>query len=290
MKRKITVGHIIIVVILILLACICFYPVWYTLVCSFSSRVYVENGDVWLIPHGFNLISYQKILADSDFFSSFVVSVKRVIAGCLLNMLLLVITAYPLSLPEKKFSGSKFVKWFFMANMLFSGGLIPSYVLMREYGLFDSFWVLILPGAVPLWNMILMINFFRNVPYELNESATIDGANPLQILFRVYVPLSIPSLACLLLFQFVGHWNAYFDGLMFINDKARQPLQTYIYQLSVRIDFFSMSSEDIITLMQTSDKTLQSAKVFVALIPILCIYPFIQKYFTAGMTLGAVKG
>ena len=177
-----------------------------------------------------------------------------------------------------------------MANMLFSGGMIPAYVLMRQYGLFDSFWSLILPGAVPLWNMILMINFFRNVPNELNESATMDGANPWQVLFRIYVPLSVPSLACLLLFQFVGHWNSYFDGLIYINDTAKQPLQTYIYQLSVRIDFSTMRTDEILTLLQTSDKTLQSAKVFVAMIPILAVYPFIQKYFTVGMTLGAVKG
>lgn len=290
MKKKITFGHIVIITVLILLAFICLYPVWYTFVCSFSGKAYVENGDVWLIPRGFNLASYQKILADETFFSSFWVSIKRVAVGCALNLLLLVITAYPLCLPTRKFPAGKYIKWFFMANMLFSGGLIPSYVLMRQYGLFDTFWVLVLPGAVPLWNMILMINFFRNVPYELHEAATIDGANPFQILFKVYVPLSVPSLACLLLFQFVGHWNAYFDGLMYINDELKQPLQTYIYQLSVRIDFSTMSSEDIITLMQTSDKTLQSAKVFVALIPILCVYPFIQKYFTTGMTLGAVKG
>ncbi len=215
---------------------------------------------------------------------------KRVVVGCAINLLLLVLTAYPLCLPQRRFPAGKYLKGFFMANMLFSGGMIPAYVLMRQYGLFDSFWSLILPGAVPLWNMILMINFFRNVPNELNESATMDGANPWQVLFRIYVPLSVPSLACLLLFQFVGHWNSYFDGLIYINDTAKQPLQTYIYQLSVRIDFSTMRTDEILTLLQTSDKTLQSAKVFVAMIPILAVYPFIQKYFTVGMTLGAVKG
>lgn len=290
MKKKLTVGHACIIVILIILAVLCLYPLWYTFICSISDKAYVENGNVWILPQGFNLESYKKILDDEAFFSSFFVSVKRVIVGCTLNMIMLVLTAYPLCLPEKKFPAGKVLKWFFMANMLFNGGLIPSYVLMREYKLFDSFWSMILPGAVPLWNMILMINFFRNVPYELNESAAIDGANPLHILFQIYVPLSKPSLACLLLFQFVGHWNSYFDGLMYINDKMKQPLQTYIYQLSVKIDFTTMTSEEIISLSQTSSKTLQSAKVFVALIPILCVYPFIQKYFTTGMTIGAVKG
>ena len=290
MRKKITKGHIVIVVLLVLLAVICFYPLWYTLIVSFSDKAYVEGGKVWIFPKGFNLKSYAKILQDNVFFSALFVSVKRVIVGCALNMLLLVLTAFPLCLPGKKFPEGKFFKWFFVANMLFNGGLIPSYVLMRQYGLFDSFWSMILPGALPIWNMILLINFFRNVPYELNESATIDGANPFQILFKIYVPLSIPSLACLFLFQFVGHWNSYFDGLLYINDVAKQPLQTYIYNLSVTLDYSTMTSEEIIALAATSDKTLNAAKVVVAMVPILCVYPFIQKYFTAGMTLGAVKG
>lgn len=290
MKRKITKGYVAIVIILIILAFICLYPMWYTLIVSFSDRAYVDAGKVWFLPKAVNLKSYSKILADSVFFSAIFVSVKRVIVGCSLNMFLLILTAYPLCLPSKKFPEGKFFKWFFMANMLFSGGMIPSYVLMRQYHLFDSFWSMILPGALPIWNMILLINFFRNVPYELNESATIDGANPLQILFQIYVPLSVPSLACLLLFQFVGHWNSYFDGLLYINNEVKQPLQTYIYNLSVTLDFSNMTSEQIIAFSQTSDKTLNAAKIVVAMVPILCVYPFIQKYFTKGMTLGAVKG
>lgn len=290
MKKKLTKGHVVIVVILIIAAIICFYPMWYTFIVSFSDKAYVDGGRVWILPKGFNLKSYGKILEDKVFFGAMFTSIKRVIAGCTLNMILLILTSYPLCLPEKKFPEGKFFKWFFMANMLFSGGMIPSYVLMRQYNLFDSFWSMILPGALPIWNMIMLINFFRNVPYELNESATIDGANPFQILFKIYVPLSIPSLACLLLFQFVGHWNSYFDGLLYINDATKQPLQTYIYNLSITLDYANMTSEQIIAMAQTSDKTLNSAKVVVAMIPILCVYPFIQKYFTTGMTLGAVKG
>lgn len=204
-KRKLTAGHVVIVVVLIVMAMLCFYPMWYTLILSFSDRVYVDAGRVWLIPMGFNLKSYSKILEDSVFFRSMWVSIKRVVVGCSLNMLMLVMTAYPLCVPHKKFPEGRFFKWFFLVNMMFNGGLIPSYVLMRQYHLFNSFWSMILPGALPIWNMILMMNFFRNVPYELNEAATIDGANPLQILFRIYVPLCVPSLACLFLFQFVGH-------------------------------------------------------------------------------------
>lgn len=290
MKRKITISYVIIIAILILLAVVSLYPIWYTVIVSFSDKAQVNAGNVWIVPRGFNLNSYEKLLKDSTFLSSFLVSVERAVLGCTINMILLVLTAYPLCLPKGKFKGASFYKWFFIANMMFNGGLIPTYVLMQQYHLFDTIWVLILPGAVPLWNVILLINFFRNVPYELNEAASMDGATPLQILRKVYIPLSIPSLACLLLFQFLGHWNAWFDGLLYINDRSKQPLQTYIYQISTTVDFTTMSSDQIIEALKMSDKTLNSAKVIIAMIPILCIYPFLQKYFISGMTLGAVKG
>lgn len=289
MKKKITVGHAVIVGILILLALVSIYPMWYTLIVSLSDKVPVEAGNVTLLPKEFTPNSYTRLLRDTSFIASFFVSVKRVVLGCSLNMLMLVLTAYPLCLPQNRFPAAKYYKWFFFINMLFSGGMIPSYVLMRQYNLFDTIWVLVLPGAVPLWNLILLINFFRIVPYSLNESATIDGANPLQVLFRIYIPLSLPSLACLLLFQFVGHWNAYFDGLIYIRDAAKQPLQTYIYQISTHIDFQTMTSDQIIEALKTSDKTLNAAKVIIAMVPILCMYPLLQRYFITGMTLGATK-
>lgn len=289
MKKKLTVGHAVIVFVLVLTALISVYPIWYTLIVSFSNKIPVEAGNVWLFPKQFTLNSYTKLLKDMSFFNAFFVSVKRVVVGCSLNMLMLVLTAYPLCLPQNRFPAAKYYKWFFFANMLFSGGLIPGYMLMRQYHLFDSFWVMVLPGALPLWNMILMINYFRNVPYSLNEAAAIDGANPLQILFRVYVPLSKASLACLLLFQFVDHWNAYFDGLIYIRDTNKQPLQTYIYQISTSIDLRTMTSEQIVEALKTSDRTLNAAKVIIAMVPILCVYPVLQKYFVTGMHLGAVK-
>lgn len=290
MRKKLTLGHLAITIILLILAVLCFYPLWYSFIWSISDKAMVDAGRVWIWPLGITTTSYQKILEDQVFFNSIWVSVKRVLVGCSLQMLMTVVTAYPLSVPERKFPPQKYLKWFFLANMLFSGGLIPSYMLMRQYGLMNSFWVMILPGAVPLWNVILLVNFYRAVPYALSENATIDGASPLSILWNIMIPLCIPSLACLFLFSFVGHWNSYFDGMLYINDVSKQPLQTYIYQLNIRIDYQQMSSEEIIALSKTSDKTLNAAKVIVALVPILCIYPFIQKYFTTGMTLGAVKG
>ncbi len=290
MRSRLTISRIIIVFILVLFALFCFYPLWYTLIVSFSNNAAVSAGKVWLLPSGLNTESYKKLLADTRFFTSFGISVIRTALGCSLNMLLLVLTAYPLCLPENRFRRGKAYIWFFVANMLFSGGMIPMYVVIRNLKLLNSIWALILPGALPIYNMVLLINFFRNVPYELNEAATIDGANPLQILFRVYIPVSMPSLACLLLFAFVGHWNAYFDGLLYINDLNRQPLQTYIYQISAVLDPQTMTPEQLREASKRSDLTLNSAKVVIAMLPILALYPFLQKYFVTGMTLGSVKG
>ncbi|WP_300566388.1 carbohydrate ABC transporter permease [uncultured Acetatifactor sp.] len=290
MRSRLTISRIIIVFILVLFALFCFYPLWYTLIVSFSNNAAVSAGKVWLLPSGLNTESYKKLLADTRFFTSFGISVIRTALGCSLNMLLLVLTAYPLCLPENRFRRGKAYIWFFVANMLFSGGMIPMYVVIRNLKLLNSIWALILPGALPIYNMVLLINFFRNVPYELNEAATIDGANPLQILFRVYIPVSMPSLACLLLFAFVGHWNAYFDGLLYINDLNRQPLQTYIYQISAVLDPQTMTPEQLREASKLSDLTLNSAKVVIAMLPILALYPFLQKYFVTGMTLGSVKG
>lgn len=290
MRNKITAPRVIIAVFLVIAALLCVYPMWYTLAVSFSSKAAVSAGKVWLLPSGFNLGSYKKLLADNQFFRSFLVSVERVAVGCSLNMLLMALTAYPLCLPREKFPWGKAYIWFFVANMLFSGGMIPAYIVVRNYHLLNSFWSMILPGALPIYNMILLVNFFRNVPYELNEAATIDGAGPLQILFRIYVPVSLPSLACLLLFAFVGHWNSYFDGLLYINDLAKQPLQTYIYQISAVLDPQNMTPEQLREASKLSDLTLNSAKVVIAMIPIMALYPFLQKYFVTGMTLGSVKG
>lgn len=290
MKKKITVGHILIIAILVVAAVCCLYPVWYTLVCSFSSKEFISSGQVWIWPKGFHLLSYQKVLEDSTFLKCAWVSIKRVLIGCTINIVLLVLTAYPLAMPEKLFPAGKYVKWYFIFSMFVSGGLIPTYMLMNSYGLMDSFWALIIPGAFPIGNLILMINFFRQIPYELYEAANIDGANPLHILFKIYFPLSKPSIACMLLYAFVGHWNSYFDGLLYINNLERQPLQTYIYQLNMVIDYATMSAQEIIDSLKTSNDSFNAAKVFIALLPIICVYPFLQKYFTKGMVLGAVKG
>lgn len=290
MRHKITMGKVVIATVLILVAFLCVYVIWYTLIVSFSNKAHVSAGRVWIIPSGFNIAAYKKLLADRRFFTSFFVSVKRTLFGISLNILLIIITAYPLCLPREYFKYSNIYLWFLVINMLFSGGLIPAYFVVKSYNLINSIWSLILPTALPIYNTLLMIKFFKNVPFELNEAAVIDGANPWIILFKIYVPISIPSIATLVIFAFVHHWNSYFDGLLYINDTAKQPLQTYLYQLSTTLSPQTMTPEELREASKLSDVTLNSAKVIIALIPIMIIYPFLQKYFVVGMTIGSVKG
>lgn len=287
--RNFSASRTIIAILLVMVSFLCFYPMWYTLIVSFSNKSHVAAGYVVFLPSGFNTLAYTKVLADKYFYTAFNVSVLRVLLGCPINMLLTLLAAYPLSLPSNKFGNRKYYVWFLFFNMMFSGGLIPYYLNIKNFGLIDSIWSLILPGALQIFSVILLMNFFKTIPYELNESAAMDGANPWYILFRIYFPLSLPSIATILLFTFVGHWNSYFDGLILINTPEKQPLQTYIYQLTVKLTTQQMNSEEVRLWAKISNETLNAAKITIALIPMLVVYPFLQKYFVVGLTLGSVK-
>ncbi|MCJ8013630.1 carbohydrate ABC transporter permease [Paenibacillus sp. KQZ6P-2] len=277
---------------LTLVFCISLFPLWYTVALSFSDKSAANAGIVSLWPVGFNLSSYRIILEDHKFFSAFFVSVKRVVIGGAINLILTVLMAYPLARDRSMFPGRNMYMWFLVFCMLFSGGLIPLYMTIAELHMLDSIWALVLPGAVPIFNVILIMNFFRNLPKELEEAAIVDGSGPLHTLVRIFIPVSLPALATVTLFSIVGHWNAFFDGLIYMNKPDNYPLQTYIQQLVVRIDpelLSSLTTDQLIQLLKASDKTLNSAKLVVAMIPLLLIYPFLQKYFIHGIVLGSVK-
>ncbi|WP_308638238.1 carbohydrate ABC transporter permease [Paenibacillus silvisoli] len=283
---------IMIFVLLTIVACISLFPLWYTIALSFSDKAAVNAGRVFAWPVGFNLSSYKIILEDHKFFAAFLISVKRVLLGGAINFILTVIMAYPLARDNKMFPGRKYYVWYLVFSMLFSGGLIPLYMTITELHLQNTIWSLVLPGAVPVFNVILIMNFFRNLPKELEEAAVVDGAGPWYTLMRIFIPVSMPALATVTLFSIVGHWNSFFDGLIYMNRPENYPLQTYIQQLVVRIDpalMQSLTTEQLIELSKASDKTLNSAKLIVAMIPLLMIYPFLQKYFVHGIVLGSVK-
>ena len=263
-------------------------PLVNTLAMSLSEKSAVSGGMVGLLPVGFNLDAYRYILADNSFWRAFGISVLRVFVGASVNVLLAVLTAFPLSRADKAFPGRNIFMWLFVFGMILNVGLVPWYLTISGYGLIDNFLALILPGAVPIWSVIILMNFFRNIPKELDEAARIDGANPWQLLWRIYLPTSLPALATITLFAIVGHWNSFFDGLILMNNPANYPLQTYIQQLVIA-DRPALHGGQARLLAQLSNNTLNAAKLFVAMMPILLIYPLLQRYFVRGIMLGAVK-
>lgn len=281
------------VVVLILLTLACLLPLWYTLMISFSEKEAVQAGYVSVYPIGFNLLSYKKILSETRFFDSLWVSTQRVALGAAFTMIVLVLMAYPLSKTSREMPGRNFIMWTLVFCMLFNGGLIPWYITMKNYGLFDSVWGLVLCGGVPIFNLILIINFIKNLPQELEEAAMVDGAGPWRYLTSILIPLIKPVLATVLLFTMVAHWNDFFQGMILSTQEKSYPLQTYIQQLVVAINaenFANLSLEQKEEMMKLNNESLNAAKIFIAMMPILIIYPFLQKYFVKGITLGSVKG
>lgn len=268
----------------------CLLPILHVLAISFSSSAMASAGEVVLWPVEFTFKSYEYVLGKEAFVRSILVTLERVGLGVTLNMLLTIVIAYPLSKEVQGFRYRTWYAWFFVFTILFSGGIIPWYFTINETGLMDTIWALILPGAVPVFNVILLLNFFRGLPKELEEAAFIDGAGHLQILFRLFVPLSKPALATILLFTVVGHWNSWFDGLVLMNRPEHYPLQSYLQTVVIMQDLSSMTLEDAKMLSEISDRTTKAAQIFLAASPVLLVYPFLQKYFIKGIVLGSVKG
>ena len=275
-----------------LFSLLCLLPLLNTLALSFSSSTMAASGTVSFWPKQFTLAAYKAIVDESQFFRSFAISVERVVLGGSINFIMMVLAAFPLSHTEKAFKGRNAYMYVLIFTMLFHGGLIPTYIVVNKVGLMNSIWALVLPGAVPVWNCILLMNFFRSLPDELEEAAYIDGAVPVQILIRIYLPVSLPSLATVILFSVVGHWNEFFSGLIYINFNKNYPLATYISTLvdSVKDLNLITDPEEIERIMKLSERNMSSAKIFVSLIPILCVYPFLQRYFVKGIVMGSVKG
>ncbi len=275
--------------LLIVLALLCLFPLVHVLAVSFSSPSAASSGQVVLWPIDATLGAYEYALGRPQFIDAFTVSLKRVVLGTVVNMVLTILVAYPLSKSSTAFPARTWYVWFFVLTMLFSGGLIPLYMVVREMQMLDSIWALVLPTALPVFNVVLLLNFFRNIPVELEEAAIIDGASHWRILWEIYLPLSKPAIATLTLFVVVFHWNSWFDGLIFMNSPANYPLQSYLQTL-VQQDLFMYSTSDPRLLEQVSNRTLRAAQIFLAALPILALYPFLQRYFVKGVVLGSVKG
>lgn len=283
------VSEMLLLAVMLVISLLSLGPVLHTAAVSFSDNAAAAGGFVKLWPKGFTLESYRKIMEEPHFVNSFFVSVKRVLVGGVINFALTILMAYPLSRSGREFPLRNAYMWFILFTMLFSGGIIPLYLTVRTLDMFNTIWALVLPGAVPVFNVILLMNFFRNMPKELSDAGNIDGAGPWYMMTKVFVPLSLPALATVTLFSIVGHWNSFFDGLIFMRSVENYPLQTYIQQLVVQINLQELDSTQAELLQKISEKTLNAAKIIVSMVPILAVYPFLQKYFIHGIMLGSVK-
>lgn len=278
----------VIMIILLLLGLSTMLPLINTLAVSLSNKAAVSAGLVSLWPVGFSLNAYHYITQDSRFWRAFLVSIQRVILGGALNFILAILTAFSLSRNTKEFRIRNVLMWLFVFGMVLNVGLVPWFLTIAQYRLINSIWALVLPTALPIWNVVILMNYFRGLPKELDEAGRIDGANPWQILWHIYIPTSLPALATITLFSIVGHWNSFFDGLILMNDPNNYPLQTYIQQLVIA-ERSILNSGQAQLLAKLSNNTLNAAKLFIAMLPILVVYPMLQRYFIRGITLGAVK-
>lgn len=273
-----------------LVGLVCLAPILNAAAISFSGNAAIGSGKVTFWPVDFTLDSYRYILSRSDFFAALWITVKRVVLGTGVQMLMTVITAFPLSMEQRDFRMRTVYVWFFVFTMLFGGGLVPWFLQIKSMGLLDSLWAMILPGAVSVYNVILLLNFFRGLPRELSEAFFIDGATYHHLLWRLYLPISMPSIATIVLFTMVAHWNSWFDGLVLMNHTTHYPLATYLYTIVQNFDYANVSQETAVLLGRITTRSAKCAQIVVAMLPIICVYPFLQKYFVKGIVLGSVKG
>lgn len=285
-------GKIAICLIVFVLGLICLLPLLNILALSFSSSDAAAANIVGFLPVKFTTAAYRKIMEDGQFWRSFGISVVRVAAQLVLNLVLIVLMAYPLSKSEREFKGRNIYMNLLVFAMLFSGGMIPSYLVVKHLGLINTVWALVLPGAVPIFSVIMVMNFFMGVPKSLEEAAVIDGASPLDVLLKIYIPCSKPVVATVALFSIVGSWNDFFGGLIYMTRVANYPLQTYIQSLTIRLEDILNSGGSLSTLvnaMEVSKQNLNAAKIVVSVVPLLLIYPLLQKYLITGIVVGSVK-
>lgn len=274
------------------LAICCLVPILNLLAFSFSSSSAIIGNKVSIFPVEFTTEAYEYVLQNKEFWTSVLVSFKRVALGVPLNIILCMLVAYPLSKSDLQFPARKYYVALMLTIMIFNGGMMPTYYIVAKTGLIDSILSLLLPSAVQTYYCILMLNFFRGIPSALEESAKLDGANQLTILTKIYLPLSKPSVATIALFSLVMHWNSWFDGLIYSNHTSNYPLQSYLQTL-VTLSTEDLASGDLDTMLKfanTNNTNMKSAQIFISIIPLMIVYPWLQKYFTKGLTVGSVKG
>lgn len=267
------------------------YPLFFVLIASVSDPNAIYAGDVWLYPKGLTLDGYQRIFNDSAIWIGYANSLLYAVAGTAISVALTLFAAYPLS--RKDFIGRNVFMWFFMLTMFFGGGLIPTYLLIKDLGMMNTIWALVIPGAAGVFNIIIVRTFFQStIPDEMREAAFIDGCSNTKFFLQIVIPLSKPIIAVMVLFHVVGFWNGFFDALIYLSDQAKYPLQLILRNIlvqnqvnsSMMIDVESYAAKLRIT------ELIKYGVIIVASLPLLVLYPFLQRYFVQGVMIGSIKG
>lgn len=280
-------------IFLTVLGLLCLLPMLNIIALSFSSRNMVNAGSVTFWPKQFTVSSYAYMLQKSNLLPAALVTLRRLVFGLIINMALTILVAYPLSKEKDIFKSRKYYVGFFLFSMIFNGGLIPTYLVISKLGMLDKVWALVLPNAVTMYYVLLMLNFFRGIPKGIEEAATVDGAGWFSILVRIYLPLSLPSLATITLFIIVNHWNEWFDGMIYNNHIESYPLMTFLQYHVLNFKTTDLRPEQLAAnpaLADLEGRAIKSAGIVLCTLPIMCMYPFLQKFFVTGIVVGSVKG
>ena len=288
-KSKRGLFDVVLYFVLVLMAFSTVYPFVWVLSASLSSPIKVISGQVYLLPVDFTLLAYEVVLRADIIWTGYANTITYTIAGTALNVFLTMLVAYPLS--RTRFYGRNVITMFFAFTMFFGGGMIPSYMLMKGLHLLDTRWAMILPGAIAPWYLIIARTYLAaNIPDDLVECAGIDGASEFQVVFKIVIPLAKPAVAVLTLFYAVGHWNAFFNAVIYLRDRALMPLQVILQQVVVQQGEKAIAGNVGVAERGLVFETIKYAVIMVATLPIVCVYPFIQKYFVQGIMVGAIKG
>ncbi len=289
MKFKKSIGEVIFdsfnITFLLLAAFVTLYPIWHELCLSFSSALESMKGGLFLFPRGFSLKAYQVVLESKYIASSYMNSIFVTITATFLSVILQAAIAYPLT--KKGMPGQKIFLFLLIFSMIFSGGMIPNYLLIKNLGILNSLWALILPGLVSGFNVFIIISFFKNLPVELEESAFLDGATPIRIFIQIIIPLSAPVLATVALWEAVKNWNMFFNALIYINDRSKFTLPLLVNEVINGSKQMSSVESGVPSFAIASTV---AATIMLVIAPILMIYPFLQRFFVKGVMIGSVKG
>ncbi|UNK16430.1 carbohydrate ABC transporter permease [Paenibacillus sp. N3/727] len=267
------------------------YPLVFVAVASISDPAAVVNGEVWLIPKDITFAGYEKVFSNKEILRGYMNTIIYTVVGTIVNIIMTILAAYPLS--RKDLRGRNLITAMFVFTMFFSGGLIPTYLIVKQLGMVNTMWALIIPNAVAIWNIIIMRTFFQqSIPIEVQESAQIDGCSNIKILFKIVLPLSLPVLAVMTLFYSVTHWNSFFNALIYLTEREKYPLQLILREILIQSNMQDMiqTSEESLAKSVMEAESIKYAVVIIANLPVLMLYPFLQRYFVKGMVIGAIKG